>query len=448
MQGISARRRFSQARHHSPGNPGKATSRGRLCSEAGQRGRRAEAECTRPERNKGAEGGTWFPCDCPARARGARLLRRSGGEIFRAVRLGGRLGPRQNSGGPARAFDGAGQQAAVVGGQRLGPAVSKRRGEGSPQRGAVRHRGVGGLLVAARGSAAAGSASNNENGGLLVSIHAIFGLPGHGKSTFAAYLIGLLQGIHKKKRTGKKFYANFPVFVGGVTLVQNWGECQELGNAVVFVDEAGRWFGRRSWNQNTEDELQAWKQSRKHGNTLYYIAHDRSHVETHISEHLTEKFWYVRRLMGPGVDDGPSLIEEWLGWWAIAKCYSADEWLRGGLKKRPMQTIRFRIDRHTEKFDSFYVVGAKKGHGSQGRYRPVSDFPDHPLGTPTAYGLRREVLLDGHVTLRAAEDVGRDLVIVRAAAAGGDGLAPDRLAAGRIVRAATVPPVAGSGGRS
>jgi hypothetical protein len=243
-----------------------------------------------------------------------------------------------------------------------------------------------------------------------MAIHGIIGLPGHGKSTFASILAARLADTFARKARHRRVFANFPVADKRVGMIPTWEAAQELSNCVFFLDEAPNWFNRRNWNKNTEADLQKWKQSRKDGLTLFWIAHDISHVETQISEHLTESFWVVRRFFGPALDEGPSVIENIVGWRAVARQFYGPDYRRVEGRKHPRQSVHFRIDRQFDKFDSLYVVGGRDGEGNRAgraQRQEADEVPvvDHPLVSRTLYGLRREELGSGYVRLRADVDL-------------------------------------------
>lgn len=240
-------------------------------------------------------------------------------------------------------------------------------------------------------------------------IHGIVGPPGSGKTAFATTLaLEMVERFAKQPESKRRsVWCTWPVTDKRVNFLRSWEEGLELSNAVIMYDEFARLFGRRSYTKNKEEDLNHFRVHRHDGLTLYWIAHAIEDVETKIAEELTISIWHVNRLFGPDLDEQPTPLENWFGWWCSARRYSIRDY-QAVTKRKPLGMPRwFRIDRLFEKYDSFYVPGQRDGSGSRvGRSALASpgsesdtaaELPWHPVCGPGVWSACRVEELGGAV---------------------------------------------------
>ena len=227
-----------------------------------------------------------------------------------------------------------------------------------------------------------------------MSIHIILGKPRQGKTTFANILARefVQLGLRRPASQRRSVYANFPIFHKDISLFENYGDLQGMSNAVAFVDEASGWFGRRSYSKTSDDDLMFWRQHGHDDLTLFVLCHSLLDLESKIAE-LATTIWYVKRLFGPGLDEGPSRLEQlpFVGWRAKATNYDAHQFL-SSTKRVKNRSISFRIDNHLSEFDSFYVVGDRSGNGCRSGRGPAAKREAanaHALISPEVYSASR-----------------------------------------------------------
>jgi len=200
-----------------------------------------------------------------------------------------------------------------------------------------------------------------------MSIHIILGKPRQGKTTFANILAREFVSLGHKRPVSqrRKVYANFPIYHEEIGFFSSYQELQSLSNCVAFVDECSGWFGKRSYAKTSDDDLMYWRQHGHDDATLYVLAHSLNDIETKIAE-LATTIWYVKRLFGPALDEGPTRLEQlpFVGWRVKATNFEAHNFL-AATKRVRNRSIHFRIDKHYNEYDSFYVVGNREGKGSR-----------------------------------------------------------------------------------
>ncbi len=237
-----------------------------------------------------------------------------------------------------------------------------------------------------------------------MSIHLILGKPRQGKTTFANILARefVQMGLKRAPSQRRTVHANFPIFHDAISRFDTYDELRELSNAVAFVDEGSGWFGRRSYTKTSDDDLMFWRQHGHDDLTLFVCAHNIVDVETKIVE-LATTIWNVRRMFGPALDEGPTRLENLIGWHATATNYDAATFT-AATKRIQNRRLRFDIRRHLVDYDSFYVVGDRDGTGRrEGRAASAQrGLPDLPLLSPEVYGACRTELDEwgGHVAIR------------------------------------------------
>lgn len=235
-------------------------------------------------------------------------------------------------------------------------------------------------------------------GGSKLSIHIIVGKPRHGKTTFANILAReyVQLGLKRAPSQRRTVHANFPIHHPDIGQFNDYKELQLLSNAVAFVDEGSGWFGRRSYSKTTDDDLMFWRQHGHDDLTLFVLAHSIIDIETKIFE-LASTVWYVRRQFGPSLDEGPTRLEDLIGWRAKATNFDAASFTTA--KRIKNRSMSFRIEKHLKEYDSFYVVGDRHGEGRRaGRPRPTQEGEGvGPLLSPAVYAASRTVGLGGGV---------------------------------------------------
>lgn len=236
-----------------------------------------------------------------------------------------------------------------------------------------------------------------------MSIHLILGKPRHGKTTFANILARqfVASGERRAASQRRTVHANFPIHHPAISQFDTYADLQLLSNAVAFVDEGSGWFGRRSYAKTSDDDLMFWRQHGHDDLTLFVLAHSIADVETKIVE-LSTSIWYVRRLFGPTLDEGPSWLEERVGWRAKATNYDSANF-HAVTKRHKNRQFSFCINKHIGEYDSYYVVGDRAGMGRRaGRPRPTEEGrATGPLLSPDVYDLcRRSEGWGGRVLVR------------------------------------------------
>lgn len=130
----------------------------------------------------------------------------------------------------------------------------------------------------------------------------VVGLPGYGKS----YLLTCMC-LEWLKRPKSKVISNFhPTQRAYERFGDRWRfglwadmlEC-EAGTACV-VDEANMWFSSREWKNQSASDLSVFKQSRKHGISLWWCDQHENRVDCAIRE-VTHMIWRMDRFFGLSV---------------------------------------------------------------------------------------------------------------------------------------------------
>lgn len=215
-------------------------------------------------------------------------------------------------------------------------------------------------------------------------IQGVTGLIGHGKNCFVTRQVLRLRARGDKRRV----IANFPLHVEGVEYCATWDEVKNESNCLIIIDEAYRWFGSRNWqNNNREGELSCFTQSRKEGNSFWWICQESNQVDQYLREFTTAFIWHVYRPFGPGEDEGPSVLERLIGCRAVARKYSAS--IYGKADARPVESVWFKLNDYFGAFDTFHSVGLRDGSGAgrgkaSGAQRPTPG-PERLIWTPDTY---------------------------------------------------------------
>lgn len=100
----------------------------------------------------------------------------------------------------------------------------------------------------------------------------VFGLPGSGKSSLAAYL-----ARHAMKK-GIKVYSNF--FVEGALQIDKYDlGTYEISHGLVLIDEAGLSFNARDWKKFTDAHQSFFRYYRHHYNQVYVFSQSWNSVD-------------------------------------------------------------------------------------------------------------------------------------------------------------------------
>ncbi len=208
----------------------------------------------------------------------------------------------------------------------------------------------------------------------------IEGKPGAGKSTFATWQALRWANRQSKfgRRENRQILANFAMDVPGARLA-TWDEMYKASNAICIIDEAGSLFNAREFRENTS-KLGYFTQHRKEALTLFVIAQSMNMLDVVIREYTMSSVWHVKRLFGPNEWEEPTRLEEFCGWWALARKFDGTDY--GKVTKQVcLQKQFFRLDEFHGRFDTLAKISKRDEHTSGAGLAAagVQDAPDYVL---------------------------------------------------------------------
>ena len=93
------------------------------------------------------------------------------------------------------------------------------------------------------------------------------GLPGSGKSTFAAAITKQVISLQKKGKNIKVF-SNVPILGAyEYNFRQDFGHFEEFKDSIIILDEAGLDACNRNWKDNLDDESLEFLKKIRHANS-------------------------------------------------------------------------------------------------------------------------------------------------------------------------------------
>lgn len=121
----------------------------------------------------------------------------------------------------------------------------------------------------------------------------VFGLPGSGKSSLAAYY------AFKAMKKGIPVYSNFPVT--GAFKIDKYDLGQyEIKHGLVLIDEAGLSFNARDWKRFTDSHQHFFRYYRHDFNQVYVFSQSWDSVDKVIRD-VAWRYMLVKKTLIPGI---------------------------------------------------------------------------------------------------------------------------------------------------
>lgn len=126
------------------------------------------------------------------------------------------------------------------------------------------------------------------------------GLPGSGKSTFAAAITSQVLSLQKKGKNIKVF-SNVPILGAfEYNFRQDFGHFEEFKDSIIILDEAGLDACNRNWKDNLDDESLEFLKKIRHANSkLICFSQTWDDFDVKIRD-LTGMLYILRRSIIPG----------------------------------------------------------------------------------------------------------------------------------------------------
>ena len=123
-----------------------------------------------------------------------------------------------------------------------------------------------------------------------------FGVPGSGKTTFAAYLTR--KCFKKKKKRSKRVLSNVPIKGAYKCLKQDIGHYQ-IDNCLLLLDEAGIDYNNRNYNKFSDDETYFFKYHRHYNVDIAIFSQDYEDMDKKLRK-LATRYFIVKKSILPG----------------------------------------------------------------------------------------------------------------------------------------------------
>jgi len=123
-----------------------------------------------------------------------------------------------------------------------------------------------------------------------------FGVPGSGKTTFAAYLTR--KSISKNKKKNKRILSNVPIKGAYSVSKQDIGHFQ-IQDCDLLLDEAGIDYNNRNYNKFTDDETYFFKYHRHYNVNISIFSQDYEDMDKKLRK-LATRYFIVKKSIFPG----------------------------------------------------------------------------------------------------------------------------------------------------
>lgn len=123
-----------------------------------------------------------------------------------------------------------------------------------------------------------------------------FGVPGSGKTTFAAYLTK--KALKRRKKGVHKVLSNVPIKGAYSVSKQDIGHYQ-ISNCDLLLDEAGIDYNNRNYNKFTDDETYFFKYHRHYKVNIAIFSQDFEDMDKKLRK-LATRYFIVKKSIFPG----------------------------------------------------------------------------------------------------------------------------------------------------
>ena len=123
-----------------------------------------------------------------------------------------------------------------------------------------------------------------------------FGVPGSGKTTFAAYLTK--KAAKKKKKKNIRILSNVPIKGAYKVQKQDIGHYQ-IDNCNLLLDEAGIDYNNRNYNKFSDDETYFFKYHRHYNVNIAIFSQDYEDMDKKLRK-LATRYFIVKKSIFPG----------------------------------------------------------------------------------------------------------------------------------------------------